>query len=600
MMIDKHKLPVDIMIIQDYLNNLFMDILPKINLAQEITTIEFATRSKNFQFQCNSPMKFAKKYKKNSMTIAKSIVKELFKYYSIIFKDLIIIFPGFININLHENIISDWNNKMFNSSSLGCPTTKKYKKVILDFGGPNIAKPLHVGHLRSLLIGDCLQRVYRFYGDKVLTDVHLGDWGTQIGMIFHEISKTHSHLSYFKDNIEDDIYTSKFPFNLKELSHFYAKACKNCKKNPLEMQKARQITVELQKGRKGYNLLWKQLMDITIPELKNNFLKLGINFDLWKSESNVKYLIPNMIKNMINKKIAIPSQGAIIVPIDNDNNKNIPPLILIKSDGGIMYSTTDLATIVERTNKYQPEHIIYVVDKRQTIHFKQVFYVAKKAGISLKKTKMTHLGFGTVNNTDGKPFKSREGSVMELTELINKIKKQFKELLDKKQEWSNTDKEIVTNDLTLATLKFADLSNIYSSNYIFDLTKMSSYEGKTGPYILYSAVRIQSIFNKIDHAVMKKCNTIHNAINSYERNLQITLTQLPYFLKKTYHNCEPHHLCEYAYKIAFTFNKFYSKCLILKEQKILLKYSRIALCKWTLKQLTMILKLLGINIPKKM
>ena len=581
-------------ILQNYINNIFVHAFEVLGFDSQLVKVQLSARPELGQFQCNSAMPLAKVLKKSPIKIANDIVMQVQK--NKIFGRVCAVKSGFINITLSDEFLADWLNNMLKDERLGCLKTENPLRVIMDFGGPNVAKPLHVGHIRSPLIGDCLQRVYRFHGDDVLSDIHLGDWGTQIGMLIEEIRKMYPDLSYF-----DESFTGKYPksspVTVDELSEIYPRASACCKENEHEMGKARLATSELQKGRAGYRALWKHFVDISITELRKDYTNLGIYFDLWKGESDVQPRIEKMVVDCFAKKIAEYSQGAVIIPVAQDEYDNTPPLILVKSDGAVMYGTTDLATILERVENYQAQKIIYVVDKRQSLHFKQLFAAAEKLGIA-SKTELVHIGFGTLNGKDGKPFKTRSAGVMRLNTLIDEAKSRAS--LREQEGLSKAEKLEIIYKVALATVKFADISNIYSSDYVFDLDKFSQYEGKTGPYLLYSAVRIKSILRKLGRAMNEIRSDIIKASNDAECNLQLKLTELPQVLQKTYKKCEPHHLCEYIYQVAVKFNKFYVDSLIISETNKLLKESRIALCQLALKQLIFVLNLLGIEVPEKM
>ena len=577
---------------QEYLNNILRKVFIDLNFDQKLAQILISSRPDLGQFQCNSAMILAKKHQTLPIRIAELIVKKLSVYK--IFEEVSIITPGFINIRLNDSFLAEWTNQMLNNPRLHVPKVKISRKIFIDFGGPNIAKPLHIGHLRSALIGDCLQRVYRFCGDNVVSDIHLGDWGTQMGMLIEEIKKMYPTLPYFNEKFNGK-FPQNFPINIDEFSKIYPKASLNCKQNSTAMRKARLATFELQQGRRGYRKLWKKFVNISITELKKDYSNLNIYFDLWKGESDVQPIIKSMIKNLIESGIAQKSQGATIIPITTNNiNKKIPPLILLKSDGAVMYSTTDLATILERVQKYHAEKIIYVVDKRQSLYFKQVFSAAQKSNIA-KNVELIHIGFGTVNGKDGKPFKTRDGDVMRLSTVIEYAKQSAS--IKNLTSISAEKRESTINKIALATVKFADLSHLYSSDYIFNLDKFSKFEGKTGPYILYSAVRIKSILSYINY---KNSYKIIPAINYSERNLQLILARLSQTIFTTYENCQPNILCEYAYNVAAKFNQFYATSPVVNEINLDIQRSRIALCKLTLKVLEQVLDLLGILIPENM
>ena len=577
--------------LEDYLSFILSQAFEALSLDVRYAKVQVSARPELSQFQCNGAMPLAKLMRKSPMEIAKVICGQLEK--KPIFKSISAIKPGFINLNLSDRFIADWLNEIAQDSRFGCKKADKPTKIILDFGGPNIAKPLHIGHIRSPLIGDCLQRVFRFCGDEVLSDVHLGDWGTQMGMLIEEIRLMDPELPYFDPDFTGP-YPDNSPVSVDALSQIYPKASARCKADEKALEKARLATAELQAGSPGYHALWCHFVNVSVAALKKDYAELGVHFDLWKGESDVQPLIAPMVQKALEKKAAQKSEGAIIVPLAKDADDKMPPLILIKSDGAVMYGTTDLATILERVNHYQAEKIVYVVDKRQRLHFKQVFAAAEKMGIR-QGTELRHIGFGTLNGKDGKPFKTREGGVMRLSTLIDEAKSRagVRDI----EGVSLKERERITHNIALATVKFADLANVYTSDYVFDLDKFSRYEGKTGPYLLYSAVRIKSILRKVG-----ECGNveIQCATNRAERKLQLMLMQLPNAVYKACAQCEPHHLCEYSYQIASLFNKFYGESPIATETDQSLKRARVALCVLTLRQLELVLGLLGIEIPDKM
>ena len=577
--------------LHQHLNHLLRQVFINLNLDEKFAKILSSSRPDLGQFQCNAAMAIAKKCNTTPIKLANSISEKLTFYK--IFKKIVTTKPGFINISLNDLFLADWTNKMLNHPRLGVPKVKKSRKVIIDFGGPNIAKPLHVGHLRSLLIGDCLQRIYRFCGDNVLSDIHLGDWGTQMGMTIEALKTKSPSLPYFDENFSG-IYPKKSPVTVEELSEIYPKAFYNCKHDNNAMEKARLATLNLQQGRKGYRALWEHIVHISIKELKKDCSNLGVYFDLWKGESDIQKVIRPMVNKLVEVGIAKKSQGAIVIEVADNKHDNIPPLILVKSDGSAMYSTTDLATILERVQNKHAQKIIYVVDKRQSLHFKQIFTAAEKINIATN-VEFLHIGFGTINGQDGRPFKSREGGVMRLSTLINHVKKSV--TLKSYHNISDQERKSITDCIALATVKFADLLNLYLSDYIFDVDKFSCYEGKTGPYLLYSAVRIKAILRSINQT---ENYIVRAASNDSECNLQLELSTFSNIIFNIYEHCQPHYLCEYSYQIATKFNQFYAISPVIYEKNKELQNSRIALCKLTLKVLEQALELLGIGIPDRM
>jgi arginyl-tRNA synthetase len=548
--------------------------------------VQRSSRPELCQFQCNGAMALAKSLKQAPMVIAQEIVKNLPQ--PEIFSDISVVAPGFINLTLADDYLANWLNQLQADEKLGCAPEGEKRTVIIDYGGANVAKPMHVGHMRSLFIGDSLKRLYRFCGDTVIGDIHLGDWGTQMGMLIEEIKKKDPSLPYF-DAENTGPYPTESPVTVDELAVLYPQASARCKADAEEMEKARQATAELQNGRPGYRALWRHMVDESIACLKVDLGELGVTFDLWKGESDVHALIAPMVEKLLAEKVARYDDGAVIIDIE-DEKEDIPPLMLLKSDGAVMYASTDLATIEERVANYPVDLMLYVVDKRQSLHFKQVFYAAKKGGVS-GQSDLIHVAFGTVNGKDGKSLKTRSGGNMRLNDLIQDAK----DAALQKTAPDLADRENTARIIALAAMKFADLANPRLSDYIFDMDKFLQYEGKTGPYILYSAVRIKSMLRTVSAPAQ-----LSIASAPEERDLQIKLTQLPEAVQRAYQKCEPHHLCDYAYTLAQTFNVFYGACPIAKESDEAIRQARLALCAATLKQLTVTLDLLGLEVPEKM
>ncbi|APC96661.1 arginine--tRNA ligase [Francisella frigiditurris] len=580
--------------IETYLSEILKESFEKLGYNSTLAKAVVSTREGVGHFQCNAAMPLAKFAKKAPNIIAQEIIDNIED--KDIFLEMVVANPGFINMTLAPEFLAKLSTSFNKANKFGYSKDMQPKKIVLDFGGPNVAKPMHVGHIRSTLIGDCLQRLYKFCGDEVVSDVHLGDWGTQMGMLIEEIKLKSPDLIYFNESYDGE-YPKDSPVTVSELAEIYPKASKRCKSDKDEMEKARQATYELQQGRKGYRALWQHFVDVSVQAVKNDFAGLGVTFDLWLGESDSNKYVSEVVSFLKNKGLIYEDDGAWIV---DTGQEDIPPLIVIKSDGAIMYGTTDLATLWQRQKDFNPDKIVYVVDKRQSLHFKQVFAVAKRAGIVNEGCELKHVAFGTVNGKDGKPFKTREGGVMHLKDLIEQAKSRARE----RMQDENYDEALV-NQIAMATIKFGDLVNTYTSDYVFDLDKFSKYEGKTGPYLLYTAVRVKSIIRKLfgesfDLNALVNNFDILSATNEHEEKLQLQLIQFPLAVARTYEKSEPHHLCEYAYSLANTFSKFYVNCPILAEEDEEIKSSRIAMSVATLKAMTLTLNMLGISIPEKM
>ncbi|MBK2357174.1 arginine--tRNA ligase [Francisella hispaniensis] len=579
--------------IENYLSEIFAKVFNKLGYAESFAKVVTSTREDVGHFQCNAAMPLAKFAKKPPFAIAEEIIEHIDA--EDIFAKLEVAKPGFINITLAPKLLASITNKFLNSTKFGVQNNSRSRKVVLDFGGPNVAKPMHVGHIRSALLGDALQRIHRFYNDTAVSDVHLGDWGTQMGMLIEEIKLESPELVYFDENYTGE-YPAESPVTVQELAEIYPRASKRCKSDIDEMEKARLATFELQQGRRGYVALWQHFVKISIDAVKKDFDNLDVHFDLWLGESDANKFVDEMISYFKANNFIYEDQGAWVIDTNKDG---IPPLIVIKKDGGIMYGTTDLATLWQRSKDLDPDEIIYVVDKRQSLHFKQVFSVAERTKIVSEKCKLKHVAFGTVNGKDGRPFKTREGGVMHLADLIS----QAKEYAKKRMPDENDDN--IINQIAMATIKFGDLVNNYANDYIFDLEKFAQHEGKTGPYLLYTAVRAKSILRKIfgenyDIGSLTKDYKVINAHNEHEEKLQLQLIQFPIAIQRAYENSQPHHICEYAYSLANNFNKFYVNCPITNLNDESLRKARIALCMATVKAMTIATNLLGISIPERM
>ncbi len=580
--------------VENYLSDILKKAFEKLGYNTQFAKAVVSTREGVGHFQCNGAMPLAKFAKKAPFMIAQEIIDNIEDDENI-FSKIELAKPGFINISLSNEFLAKITNSFISHKKFGCEESLSGQSVVLDFGGPNVAKPMHVGHIRSTLIGDALQRLYRFCGAKVISDVHLGDWGTQMGMLIEEVKLRTPELCYFDESFSDE-YPKESPVTVKELAKLYPEASKRCKSDIGEMENARAATFDLQKGRAGYRALWQHFVDVSVAEVKKDFDNLGIHFDLWLGESDSNEYVGDVVAYLKDKNLMYESDGAWIVDTDQDK---VPPLIIIKSDGAIMYGTTDLATIWQRKKDFNPNKILYVVDKRQALHFRQVFAVAQRSKIVDNNCELKHIGFGTVNGKDGRPFKTREGGVMHLSDLINQAKTRAADRMQGEAD------DALINDIAMASIKFGDLINVYTSDYIFDLDKFSKYEGKTGPYLLYTAVRAKSILRKvygndIDFASLENKVVIFAATNEYEEKLQLQFMQMPLAISRAAEKSEPHHLCEYAYSLANTFSKFYVNCPISIEENQTIKESRLAMTFATLKAMTLVLDTLGISIPEKM
>jgi arginyl-tRNA synthetase len=552
------------------------------------------------QFQCNGALPAAGRAKEKPRDVAQRVLDALPN--RAIFQDLSLAGPGFINITLTDEYLTDYLRGLTENSRMDVPTVATPKKVVVDFGGMNVAKEMHVGHLRSSIIGDSLQRLLRFQGHEVVSDIHLGDWGTQMGQVIIGLQLERPDLIYFDPNYTGP-YPAESPITVEELAELYPKASSLYKTDEEFKVRARQATVELQQGRPGYRALWQHYRDISVEAMKREFATLGVHSDLWYGEAQVDPRLQPMLKWLTEAGFTEVSDGAVVIPVQEEGeSKEIPPLLLVKSDGAVLYATTDLATIQERVEDLHAQLMLYVVDQRQSLHFEQVFRAAKKTGIAPKGVEMLHLGFGTMNGPDGRPFKTREGGIMRLRDLIDMVTEQAHKRMEEvgaAKELPSEERAAIARQVGVATLRFADLQNHRTSDYIFDIERFSSFEGRTGPYLLYSAVRIQSILRKADERGLEP-GLLLPPTNPDERDLLIRLTLLPEVISRMADGYAPNFLCEHAFLLAQQFNRFYNSCHILTESNVRQQASWLALCELCLRQFQLISELLGLEIPERM
>lgn len=551
------------------------------------------------EFQCNGAMAGAKAYKKAPFMIAEDVVKCLEN--SRIFSSVEVVKPGFINLKTDKTYLAEYLQKMSEDEKLSVTPAGTPKTIIIDYGGPNVAKPLHVGHLRSAIIGESLKRIGRFMGHKVIGDVHLGDWGLQMGLIITELRHRKPELVYFDDSFEGE-YPEEAPFTIGELEEIYPTASARSKEDEEYRNEALEATHLLQQGKRGYHALWKHIINVSVSDLKRNYNNLDVSFDLWKSESDAQPYIPDMVEEMKKGGFAYEDQGALVVDVKEENDtKEIPPCMLLKSDGASLYTTTDLATIVERMKLFQPDEILYVVDKRQELHFIQVFRCARKTGLVKEDTKLSFLGFGTMNGKDGKPFKTREGGVMRLENLIADINEEMYRKIVENRSVRDTDAKDTARIVGLSAIKYGDLSNQATKDYIFDVDRFTSFEGNTGPYILYTIVRMKSILSRYEQEGGDlDSGRILEAVNESEKNLMLQLTSFGATVENAFEEKAPHKICAYIYEVSNAFNSFYHETKILSEENQEQKESFIQLLKLAKKVLETAIDLLGFSAPDRM
>lgn len=578
--------------ISDVFKNAFEDL----GYTRESGRVNVSNRPDLCEFQCNGALADAKKFKKAPRMIAEEVVEKLKD--NKIFKNLEIAGPGFINITIDNEFLIEYVNEMNKDKRLGLSKATEVKKIIVDYGGANVAKPLHIGHLRSAIIGESIKRIAKFMGHEVIGDVHLGDWGLQMGMVISEVERRQPDLPYFDENYEGE-YPSEAPFTIDELEDIYPYASKLAKSDEKVMDAAKQATVALQQGRRGYMALWNHILNVSVADLKKNYGALNVDFELWNGESDAQKLIPEMIKFLKDEGYAYESEGALVLDVSKEDDKTeIPPLLLLKSDGASLYGTTDLATVLERVRDLNADEIIYLADKRQGLHYEQFFRAAKKTGIAGENVGLDFIGFGTMNGKDGKPFKTREGGVMRLADLINLIKEAGKEKLKNNENVSSEEVEEISSKVGLAALKYGDLSNQASKDYIFDIDRFASFEGNTGPYILYTTVRIKSILNKAN--VSEEKGIIGEPQSDAERNLMLQLIKFNETIELSYRDRAPHKICDYIYELSNNFNKFYNDTRILTEEDENKKGSWLNLIRLVKDTIEQCLDLLGMETVERM
>lgn len=551
------------------------------------------------QYQCNGAMAGAKLYHKAPIMIANQVVESLQD--NEIFESVEAVMPGFINIKLNSEFVAKYLNDMKEADKYGCEN-KAPETIVIDYGGANVAKPLHVGHLRSAVIGESVKRIERFMGNKVISDVHLGDWGLQMGLIITELECRKPDLVYFDESYTGE-YPEEAPFTISELEEIYPCASGKSKVDEAFKEKAHQATLKLQSGYAPYTAIWKHIMKVSVEDLKKNYGNLNVDFDLWKGESDAQPYIPGLIQDLIDKKLAYESQGALVVDISKeDDTKELPPCIVRKSDGAALYATSDLATIIQREQDYKPNHYIYVADKRQELHFTQVFRVSKKANIVDENTKMEFLGFGTMNGKDGKPFKTRDGGVMRLESLIAQINKAVYDKIMENRTVSEEEAHNTAKIVGLAALKYGDLSNQASKDYIFDIDRFASFEGNTGPYILYTIVRIKSILEKykVESGNADVNLPVISTDNGSQMQLMLEVAKFNEIIENAAEELAPHKICSYVYDLSNAFNRFYHETKILAEEDQTKKAGYIALINLTINVLEQCIDLLGFSAPDRM
>lgn len=551
------------------------------------------------EYQCNGAMAGAKLYHKAPVVIAGEVAENLKD--SGVFQEAEAVAPGFLNLKLSGEYLLKVIREMAAAPKFGLEKPEKTKKIVIDYGGANVAKPLHVGHLRSAVIGESIKRISRYVGHEVIGDAHLGDWGLQMGLVIEGIREKQPDLVYFDENFEGE-YPKEAPFTISELEEIYPASSARSKADSEYKARAMEATRKLQEGVRGYRALWQHMMDVSVADLRKNYNSLNVEFDLWKGESDVQYLIPEMVEYMKEGGYAHISEGALVVDVKEETDtKEVPPCMILKSDGASLYNTTDLATILERMRLYHPDQIIYLTDKRQDLYFDQVFRCARKTKLVEPETELKWIGFGTVNGRDGKPFKTRDGGVMRLETLIQETKDEMYRKIKEGREMPEEEAREVADLVAVSALLYGDLSNQASKDYIFDPDKFTSFEGDTGPYILYTIVRIKSILAKYREQGGKTEELIlQKASNESEKALMMALVQFNAMMQSAAEETAPHKVCAYVYDLANAFNHFYHETKILGEADEPRKEGLIALLLLTRDVMEACIDVLGFSAPEKM
>ena len=557
------------------------------------------------EYQCNGAMAAAKEYKCAPFMISDKIAQALAE--NELFESVESVKPGFINMKVSPAYLAKYVSDMkADEGRFGCDKAAHPKTIIVDYGGANVAKPLHVGHLRSAVIGESIKRIGKFMGHHMIGDVHLGDWGLQMGLIIVELKERKPDLVYYDESYTGE-YPKEAPFTISELEDIYPTASKKSKEDEAFREAAMEATSQLQAGRRGYRALLAHILDVSVTDLKKNYDNLNVSFELWKGESDAQPYIPDMVQMMKDKGFAYMSEGALVVDVKEDTDtKEIPPCIILKSDGASLYSTTDLATIVMRVQDYNPAAIIYLTDQRQSMHFVQVFRCARKTGLVGPDVELTHIGFGTMNGKDGKPFKTRDGGVMRLEYLLDEINEEMlKKITENQKEKENLDiseeeAKQTAKTVALAAVKYGDLSNQASKDYCFDIERFTSFEGNTGPYILYTIVRIKSILKKYTAKNTLPDAPILGAHSASEKNLMLVLSRFNAMMENAYEEKAPHKICAYIYELANAFNGFYHETKILSEEDFKVQASYIGLLVLTKNILETCIDVLGFSAPDRM
>ena len=583
-------------ILVDLISRQVADAFEAAGFDRDFGKVTLSNRPDLCEFQCNGAMPAAKAYHKAPIQIASAVREKLADCQ--MFESVEAVNPGFLNLKLSGEYLAQFLREMQGSDRFGVEPDANARTIVLDYGGPNVAKPLHIGHLRSAIIGESVKRIYRYFGNHVIGDIHLGDWGLQMGLIIEEVRDRHPELPYFDPDFTGE-YPKEAPFTISELEEIYPAASAKSKVDEAFAARAHHATYLLQSGDRGYRAMWDHIMRISVADLKRNYENLNVSFDVWLGESDAQKYIPQMLDIVKGKGLTVESEGALVVPVQEETDtKEIPPCILLKSDGATLYATTDLATILQREQDFHPGKILYVVDKRQSLHFEQVFRVARRAGLVPETTELQHIGFGTMNGKDGKPFKTRAGGVMRLETLIREVTEYVTQKIQENQTVSDEELPETAKRIALAALKYGDLSNLATKDYVFDLDRFSSFEGNTGPYILYTIVRIKSILAKYQGDVTAA--KLLPPDSAEQKALMLVLSRMQDALRAAYRDSAPNVICVYIYELAGAANKFYHDVKIISEPDAAKQASYVALMELTRGVLEACIDLLGFSAPERM
>ncbi len=576
----------------------FADAFRSLDLDPAFGEVVESNRPDLGQFQCNGALPAARQAGNNPRDIAQSIIDQVDREG---IADLSIAGPGFVNITLTDEALCQHVSQAA-ASDLGIESASDPKTVVVDYGGPNVAKAMHVGHLRATLIGDAIARIGRLIGHHIITDAHFGDWGTQMGMVICGLADRYPDLPYFDPDFTGP-YPDDAPVTLEDLQEIYPKISAAAKTDPEVAEAARRATLELQEGRPGYRALWQHLVAVSMGSQRQDFHDLGVDFDLWYAESTVHDRVYPLVASLREQGVAVESEGALVVPVAEPNDtKDIPPLIMLKSDGAYLYTTTDVATVDLRVSDLHADVVLYVVDARQGLHFEQVFRAVRKAGIAPGTVSLEHIKFGTMNGPDGKPFRTRAGGVVSLRDLIAMVTDAAAERLEQAdiaQGYPDDEKAEIARRVGLAALKFGELQNHRASDYVFDLDRFLSFDGKTGPYLQYGAVRIASIEREASEQGLAT-GDLQPATVDAERGLYLQILRFPSVVDRAWEFRAPNHIAEYAFELTQQFNRFYEACHILREGDPARQASWLRLVAVTREVLVTALNLLGIEVPDRM